>query len=57
MKVKELIEKLSEQDPDKEIIITEQVADEKYRYKIDVVNHILGKVVLIFYICEDDREH
>lgn len=56
MKVKELIDKLSEQDPDKEVIITEQIGNERDRYKIDVVDHILGKVVLIFYICENDRE-
>lgn len=56
MKVKELIEQLSQQDQDKEVIITEELGDEKDRYKIDVVDHILGKVVLIFYVCEDDRD-
>lgn len=55
MKVGELIDKLSQQDPNKEVIVTEQIADAKYRYKIDVVEHVLGKVVLIFYICEDDQ--
>lgn len=56
MKVKELIEQLSQQDQDKEVIITEELGDEKDRYKIDVVDHILGKVVLIFYVCKDDRD-
>lgn len=56
MKVKELIEQLSQQDQEKEVIITEELGNEKDRYKIDVVDHILGKVVLIFYVCEDDRD-
>lgn len=54
MKVKELIEKLAKLDPEREIVISEQLSDESMRYKTEVVNHIMGKVAIIFYICEDD---
>ncbi|MGL4805094.1 MAG: hypothetical protein ACRC26_01970 [Bacteroidales bacterium] len=54
MKVKELIEELSKLDPEKEIVISEQLSDESMRYRTEIVNHIMGKVAIIFYICEDD---
>lgn len=54
MKVKELIEELSKLDPEREIVCSEQLSDKSMRYRTEIVNHLMGKVAIIFHICEDD---